>query len=567
MKILGIHCYGHDTAAALVIDGQLTAAVEEERLSRIKHDNSLPLKSIQYCLNEAHLSMDQIDLIALSQSHNRLFKEKYLRFTIDNFPFANGIFQESLGNITKILNIEQELRKSLNYNGNIEEMNHHMCHLASAFYQSGFEESACISIDGLGEIESTVIGYGEKNNIKIIQSTNYPDSLGLFYSAITDYLGFQHHSSEGTVMALASFGNPDEKIPMKHKTYSEVFREMIWWNERGTFNMDLSWFNYPFTRIGWVSSKFIDCFGPKRKKEDKISDHHKNIAAGLQKSFEQIYLNIIRYAQLKTGSCNLSLAGGCALNCIANGKIFENTNFKDVYIQPAASDSGTAIGAALLASYEHNKSLKRFPRINHTYWGPSFNNEDIQKVLENENISYKLLNSTSIEAAKMLSQGKIIGWFQGRMEFGPRALGNRSILAAPFPQEIKDKINFEVKHREPFRPFAPSLIFEQFNKIYKLNIDSPFMIVATSVHDEWINKIKATIHVDNTARVHTVTKDRNLKYYELINEFYRLTSIPLILNTSFNDKGEPIVCSPKDALKTMKATNLDALFIGDYLII
>ena len=565
MNILGVHCYGHDTAAALVIDNKLVCAIEEERLTRKKHDNSHPIHAIEWCLKYAGLDINDIDIIAVPLIHKKLIKEKYIRYTLDNFPLSLPLLVEGNNNITKILNNVNELRNKLAFTGKIIELDHHLCHFASAYYLSGFENSACVSIDGIGEIASTAIGHAINGSIKINKTVDFPHSLGLLYSSITDYLGYQHHSSEGTVMALASYGDCSQKIPNKNSTYEKIFEEIINFEDDGGYKLNLSYFNFPFTREGWISKKFIDVFGKKRDKDDQVTDHHRNIASGLQKIFEKTYIHILRAAEKHCNSKFLSLSGGCALNCVANGKILENTSYEDIFIQPASGDSGTAIGSALL--YSH-LNLKKFNpnRVNHTYWGPHFSNVEVESELQSRKIKYEICQNKYYKIAKLLSEGKVIGWFQGRMEFGPRALGCRSILASPVSVEIKDKINKEVKHREDFRPFAPSVLYDHYKDIYQLDIDSPFMIVATNVREDWKEKIRGTIHVDDTARVQTVTRERNEEYYKLISEFEKITGIPVLLNTSFNDKGEPIVCSPKDAILSAKKTNLDYLVIEDCII-
>ena len=567
MNILGVHCYGHDTAAALVIDNEVVCAIEEERLTRKKHDNDLPLNAINWCLKYAGLNINKIDIIVIPLIHKKLIKKKYLKYTLDNFPESLPLLVEGKDNINKILNNVNELRSKLGYKGKIIELDHHLCHFASAYYLSGFENSVCVSIDGIGEIASTATGHANRGNLEINKTIDFPHSLGLLYSSITDYLGFKHHSSEGTVMALASYGDCLQKIPTKHDTYEKIFDEIINLEDDGGYKLNLSYFNFPFTRNGWVSKKFIDLFGKKRGKNEKVTDHHRNIASGLQKSFEKTYLHILRAAEKSSNTKFLSLSGGCALNCVANGKILENTSYKDIYIQPSSGDSGTAIGAALLQSHLNLKKKFSPKRVNHTYWGPSFSNIEVENELKSRKIKYELCSNKYHKIAKLLSEGKVIGWFQGRMEFGPRALGCRSILASPESVEIKNKINKEVKHREQFRPFAPSVLYDYYKNIYPLNIDSPFMIIATKVSDNWKQKISGTIHIDGTARVQTVTKDRNEEYYKLISEFYKITGIPVLLNTSYNLHGEAIVEKPNQALDTFNKSDIDILLIGGKAIL
>jgi carbamoyltransferase len=447
--------------------------------------------------------------------------------------------------------------------GKIEYVEHYYGHIASSYFFSGYKNSALVSIDGLGEIESTVIGKFENGKISILQKIDFPNSLGIFYSAITRYLGFKS-GSEGTTMALASFGDETDMIPNSDKRYIDIFDEMLILESYG-YRLNLDYFNFPYTKIDWVSNKFTNIFGPHREPNEPITKHYKNIAAALQKVFEKGYLHIMKVCKEITGMEYLSLAGGCALNCVANGKIKEYTGFKDIYIQPATHDGGTAIGSAIYYAYK-NGEIKESIYSDTTYFGPEFTNDEIEKVLIANHLSYTKLENPEKEAAKLLTDGKVIGWFQGKMEFGPRSLGNRSILANPKSNETKEYINKNVKHRESFRPFAPSALKETAKEYFKLDQDSPFMLIACDINEEKSNDIEAITHIDRTARVQLVTKERNRKYYELINEFYKLSGIPLVLNTSFNDKGEPIVCSPEDALKSFKSTNLDTLIMGDFII-
>ncbi len=571
MNILGINIYGHDTAAAIVVDGKLIGAVEEERFTRIKHDNDFPVKAIDYCMREAGIGINDIDYIAVSRDPKRLFTEKYLKYTLDNFPKANEIFLQSIDKFRSLLNIENEIREKTGYEGKIEFLNHHLCHFASSYYLSGFDEAALVSVDGLGEIESTVIGHARGKEIRVLKNINYPHSLGMLYTAITYYLGYTPNSAEGTVMALASYGDEHEEV-LNGKSYIDIFMEIVQLKDEGSYELELDYFNFPYTKTGWVSDKFIETFGKRRDSGEPISRHHQNIAAALQRRYQEVYLHIMNYAQRATNSKNLSLAGGCALNCVANGMIPGNTDFQDMYIQPATTDSGTSIGAALYLSHQYDKKAELTERRKETYLGPLFSNKEIEDVLKrhNENGNSKIsslkVEDPSLEAARLLAEGKIIGWFQGRMEFGPRALGNRSILSRPYPAEAKDRINNEVKHREPFRPFAPSILKEHAAEYFDTTGDSHFMLMASKAREDKENSIIAAIHHDKTGRLHTVEKSLNEKYYNLIKYFYELTGVPLIINTSFNDKGEPVVCTPEDALVTFHKTNIDALIIGDYVV-
>jgi carbamoyltransferase len=565
MNVLGLNIYGHDTAAALVMDGNLIAAVEEERLTRVKHERRFPFHSIEYCLKEGNITLDDIDILAVSKDFDKLFKEKYLQYTIDNYPKANGLFLGGLDNIKEIMSIDYIIKNDLGYIGTVEYCLHHLCHVASSYFLSGFKDAALLSVDGLGEIDSTLLGYAVDGKINVINTIKFPHSLGMLYQAFTYYLGYKPNFSEGTVMALASFGDENAKS-ISGKTYIDIFREMIKLHDDGTFEINLEFFNYPYKREGWVSDKIIQLLGPMRKQDDEITQRHKDIAAALQKIFSKTYMHLIISLYNKTRIKNLCIAGGCALNCAFNGKLLSESPFEDIYIQPAASDSGTAIGAALLTYQKYSEKKLKRRRVNTTYLGPEYTNVEIKKVLDRLNISYEYIENIEYKGAELIYNGYIIGWFQGRMEFGPRALGNRSILSSPFSVKQKDYINKFIKHRELFRPFAPSVLEEFADKYFEINCSSPFMLFAVKVKHDKVKAIEAVVHVDNTARIQTVSKATNKLYYNLIYEFYKLSGVPVVLNTSFNDRGEPIVCSPIDAINTFYTTKLDYLIIGNYLL-
>jgi carbamoyltransferase len=565
LKTLGVNVYGHDTAAALVIDGELICAVEEERLSRQKHDAQLPFQAIEFCLRESQLTVDELDLIAFSTDLDRLVREKYLRYHLENYDLCRDHLAQSAGKISEILGRQEKVRTVLGFNGQIESFQHHQCHLASSYYQSGFSECAVVSIDGQGEIETTMTGRASEGRIQVLSSLEFPHSLGLFYTALTYYLGYKPQSAEGTVMALAALGHAEAEVPGLGRTYRDIFSEIITLEDNGTFRIGLDWFNYPHTRTGWVSASFTSLFGPPRTPESELDQHFLNIAAAMQQRFEEAYIHVLQDAHERTGSANLALAGGCALNCVANGKIISRTGFENVYIQPAAGDAGCAIGAAQLASISLGDTVTPRQRLD-TYLGPQFDNTEIEHALELAKQPYEELADPSRKAAELLARNDIIAWFQGRAEFGPRALGNRSILAAPFPIDVKDRINAKVKHREFFRPFAPAVLDDRFEEVFDGYRLSPFMLMAMTVKDAWKEKVPAIIHLDDSARVQTVLRDTNPQFFALIHHFNELTGVPVVLNTSFNDKGEPMVCSPADALNTFNNTEIDHLIMGNYLI-
>ena len=570
MICLGLNYYGHNSSCTFVKNGNIIFALEEERISRIKNDGSIPILSVKKGLKYLGITIQDVDLVIAATIPERLIIEKYIKYPFRNFKKRKKLFLEpaAIKNLEKLSNAEKLIKDKLNYKGKIKFINHHYAHQISAHYLSGFNKSCSVVIDGVGEIESTTIAKAIGKEVNLLKKVDFPNSLGMVYTAITDYLGFRPFTSEGTVMALASFGNYNKKIKGQKYTYLSVFKKIIKNSKKNIYEIDTSWFNYPFQRQGWVSKKFLKVFGKKRK-FSRIENHYKNIAAALQKRFEDIYIDIINKGYQLTKSTNLTLSGGCALNCKANGLIRERTKFKNIYIQPASHDAGLSIGAAYYGWNYLNKfknMKKNFKTINHSYFGPEYSDTQIESFLKKKKIKYQSPKNIFKTASKLLADGKIIGWFQGKAEFGPRALGNRSILSATFPEGKKDILNEEIKHREKFRPFAPAIIDKYQKKFYKLSATSPFMLEATYPLKPVIPKLIATLHNDNSARIQTVSKNNNLKFYKIINEFYKITGVPVLLNTSFNDKGEPMVCSPEDAIKSFHSTNLDAVVLGKFLV-
>jgi len=568
MLIIGIHYYGHSTSVALFKNNKILFAIEEERVSRIKNDGSIPFKSMQLLLNKFKLKINDISAICFATIPEELIKEKYLKFTYEEYEKAKNIFFEdkSLENIKFLNKFKNFFIEKTGYKNKIFFFNHHQCHLMASYYLSGYKSALCISIDGLGEIESTVISTIKNNKYKLIKSINYPNSLGKVYEAITDYLGFNHSTSAGTVMALAALGNYKKKINNK-KTYYQIFKEIIKKTPTDIYKVDTTWFNYPYSREGWVSKKFLKFFGPRRNPKSKIfTEHHKNIASALQKRFEDIYLEIIKFGIKRSKLKNLTLSGGCALNCKANGEL-NGLKLNNIYIQPASGDAGLSIGAAKIG-YELLKKNKKFDNkeIIHTYFGSNISDNEILSNLNKRKFKFIKCNNIEEVAANLIYKNKIIGWVQGKSEFGPRALGNRSIIARPDSKEIKNYINSKIKKREYFRPFAPAILKDEASKYYKLNFDSPFMLMACKIKNEKRKQLLGTIHFDNTARVQTVTKKTNLKFFNLIKAFQKKSGIPIVLNTSFNGKGVPIVNNAKDAIDEFACIKLDFLIINDFLI-
>lgn len=562
MYILGLNCYYHDSAACLIKDGKIIAALEEERLNREKHTKKFPINSIKYCLKKANISMNDIDYIGF-------YIKPSLRLRL--LPiFLKGLPKSLLGlkhaiNTTNFLKIKKELKINFNLNKNTKFffIEHHLAHAASSFFVSPFKESAILSIDGVGEVCTTWYGIGQDNKLKAIKKINFPHSLGFVYSAVTQYLGFKEDSDEYKVMGLAAYGKPK---------YYEEFKDIIQLKKNGEFKINLKYFDYQYGKKPYFSKKFISLFGPNREKEGEIKDIHKDLASSLQKRFEDVLLNMLNYLYNITNSKNLCLVGGCALNSVANGKILKNTPFKNIYIQAAANDAGTSLGSAY---YIYNYILNR-PRnyiMNSAYLGPEFSTEDIKNYLDENNIKYiKFENDQELikTIAKLIYKNNVIGWFQGRMEFGPRALGNRSILANPCNPKIQDILNLKVKHREKFRPFAPVIDVEGADKYFECDnpvpIPTDFMLMVYPIKKDKQKLIPAVTHVDGSGRLQTIRKEQNSLYYHIIKEFGNLTKIPILVNTSFNIRGEPIVCTPQDAYRCMMGTGIDYLAIDKFLI-
>jgi len=564
--ILGIKYGGHDCSAALLVDGKLVAACAQERYTRDKHSRLFPNDAIKDCLKIGKISINQIDEIAFVNDIKSLIRNVFLKPAIENDERLDFLFN-NMDKVIEFKNTDQIIRKNLNYKGPINYYRHHLCHVASSYYPSGFNDALCMSIDGVGENETGIIASAKSGKIKILDRNNlYPHSLGLLYSAITYYLGWKHHCDEGIIMGLAPYGNSSAKIPaQKNRTYKSIFKKILIQEKNFKYKVNLDYIDYYTKRDKWVTDKFIKIFGPKRNWKDPLTQHHKNIAAALQDQLEIVVLNQLRKARKKFKLNKLCLAGGVALNCSLNGKIAKSKLFKEIFVQPASGDDGCAYGACLLAYAAKKKNF--LPKKMHNFYkGSSFSNNEIKKQLLDFKIDFKRPKNLYKEIANYLEQGKIIGWFQGGSEFGPRALGNRSILCRPYPNEMKDYLNIRVKFREEFRPFAPAILSEYQKDFFHMSQDSPHMLIAFKIKKDRIKKIPAIVHVDETCRVQTVKKDINERFYNLIKEFYKLTEVPVLLNTSFNVKGQPIVNTPRQAIETFKSTNIDVLAVGDFVL-
>ncbi len=564
--VLGIKYGGHDSSAALLVNGKLVAACAQERYTRDKHSKLFPKEAINDCLKAAGIKINQIQELAFVNDLKMMIRELYLKTALKNDDRLKFLLND-IYRIKEWQNMDKIIRSKLGYKGPIRYYRHHLCHVASSYFPSGFKNALCLSIDGVGEFETGIIASGKSGKIKILNNDNvYPNSLGLLYSAITHYLGWKHHCDEGIIMGLAPFGDSRSKIIRKKNiSYLSIFKKILQEKENFNYKVNLDYIDYFSARDKWVTDKFIKIFGPKRNWNQPLTQHHKNIAAALQDQLENVVLNQLKKARKIFKFDKLCLAGGVALNCSLNGKISKSKIFKEIFIQPASGDDGTAYGAALLA-YSKNKKNYVPKKMHNFYKGSNFSNGQIKNQLLKSKVKFTKPKNLYKEVSKYLKNGKIIGWFQGGAEFGPRALGNRSILCRPYPNSMKDHLNKRVKFREEFRPFAPSVLNEFRDEFFHISQDSPHMLMACRAKKNKIKSIPATVHIDGTCRVQTVKKDINLKFYNLIKNFYEESGVPVLLNTSFNIKGQPIVNTPKQAVETFKSTKIDVLAIGDYLL-
>ena len=589
-SILGISALYHDSAAALIVDGDIVAAAQEERFSRKKHDPRYPFNAIKYVLEESNLELSEVDHIVFFEKPFLKFErllETYMAFAPKGFKsFSISMplwLREKLFQKKFLFDKLKEHDKNFNDISKIKFSEHHYSHAASAFFPSPFEDAVVLTLDGVGEWATTTIAIGKKNNLEIIKEIHFPHSLGLLYSAFTYYTGFKVNSGEYKLMGLAPYGKPIYK--------NLIIDNLLDLKGDGSFKLDMSYFDYA-TGLTMTNKKFSKLFGqPVRdSKKNLLTQFHMDIAASIQAVTEEVILRITKNISEKYKIKNLCLAGGVALNCVANGKILKEKIFENIWIQPAAGDAGGSLGAAL--AYWHHELAK--PRTKYkdqmkgSYLGPKYNNDFIENQLKILKANYKKLNLKEIitSTAKELSSEKIIGWFQGRMEFGPRALGGRSILADPRSEKMQKELNLKIKFRESFRPFAPSVLREDVKNWFELNSDSPYMLLVSEVKKDRQIKMKAEdenlfgieklnikrssipaiTHVDYSARIQTVHKETNPRYYDLITEFKRITNCPVLVNTSFNVRGEPIVCSVEDAFNCFMGTNLDILVIEDFIM-
>ncbi|OGY16056.1 MAG: hypothetical protein A2785_02705 [Candidatus Chisholmbacteria bacterium RIFCSPHIGHO2_01_FULL_49_18] len=560
MYILGISCFYHDSAAVLIRDGKLIAAAQEERFSRKKHDDRFPQEAINYCLREAGISAAKLDSIGFYEKPFLKF-DRILQTYLHTAPKGVSSFVQSMPLWMKEkLWMKHIIQRSLAWDREVVFIPHHLAHAASAFLVSPFTSAAILTLDGVGEWSTTTKGFGSRNSISLTHEIRFPHSLGLLYSAFTFYCGFKVNSGEYKLMGLAPYGKP--------RFASRIRESLIDVKADGSFQLNMDYFPYEYS-LRMINKRFIRLFNhvPARASTDPITQHHRDVAASIQSVLEEIILRLTRSLSREVKSPNLCMAGGVALNCVANGKILRESPFHDLYVQPAAGDAGGALGVAY---YIYNCILKH-PRnfvMEHVYFGPHFSNTAIESFLKHHNVPYhsfrsqKKLYST---VAKKLARQRVVGWFQGRMEWGPRALGNRSILADPRNPENQKRVNLKIKFREDFRPFAPSVLEEYQDHYFKLSPPSPFMLLVAQVRGKR-RSLPAVTHVDGSARIHSVNARTNPSFHRLLESFRRETDCPVLINTSFNVRGEPIVCTPEDAFRCFMGTEMDDLVMGNYLI-
>ena len=559
MNILGISCFYHDAAACLIKDGIVVTAAEEERFTRKKHDISFPINAINYCLKEGNIDIKQVNYIGFYEKPLLKF-ERLLSQHLEMFPWSFRSFYKALPSwLNEKIRVPSVIRKKLKYNGEILFIEHHLAHAASAFLVSPYEEAAILTIDGVGEWATASYGYGKGNEITLLKELKFPNSVGLLYSTVTAHLGFKVNDAEYKVMGLAAYGKP---------TYYDKFKKIVDVKEDGSIEFDMSYFDYHY-KLTMPSKKFVEEFGQIKKPNEEVTQRHKDIAASLQKITEEILFKMLNNLYNETKMKNLCMAGGVALNSVANGKITRNTPFKNVWIQPAASDAGTSLGAA---AYIYNVIFgnKRKYVMKSAYFGPSYSIEYIKNFLNKNKIVYKTFkNDIALVklTANLIYNNNVVGWFQGRMEWGPRALGARSILSNATNPDMKDILNKKVKHREHFRPFAPVISKEDVHEYFEIDKDEePFMLFVYPFKDDKKKFVPSVVHVDGTGRLQTTSKEENPLYYGVIKEFEKLSGVPILVNTSFNIRGEPIICTPEDAYKCMMGTGIDYLIIDKFLI-
>ena len=589
-SVLGISAFYHDSAAAIIVDGEIIGAAQEERFTRKKHDACYPKNAINYVLKEAGLKLNDIDHVVFYEKPFLKFErllETYVGFSPSGFKsFSMSMplwLSEKLFQKKMLFDALKEQDSSFNDINKINFSEHHLSHAASAFFSSPYEEAIILTLDGVGEWATTTVSIGKNNKINILKEIHFPHSLGLLYSAFTYFLGFKVNSGEYKVMGLAPYGAPKFK--------NIILDKLIDVKEDGSFRLIMDYFNYA-TGLTMTNNKFAKLFSMERRKpEDKLLQIHMDMAASIQAATEEIVLKITRFLSKEFKLENLCMAGGVALNCVANGKILKEGLFKNIWIQPASGDAGGALGAAQAFYYQeldNKRKILKNDSMNGSYLGPKFTDDQVENELKNCGANFKKLTLDQVikDTAKALSEEKAVGWFQGRMEFGPRSLGNRSIIADPRSEKMQKNLNLKVKYRESFRPFAPAVLFEKVSEWFEINSESPYMLLVAEVKKSkqlqmtdqqkslfGIDKlnikrsnIPSVTHVDYSARIQTVHKETNPTFHKLIEEFERITDYPVLVNTSFNVRGEPIVCSATDAFNCFMGTDLDVLVCNNFIL-
>jgi carbamoyltransferase len=572
MVILGINAYHGNSSAAIVCDGKLIAAAEEERFNRVKYAPGFPAQAVRYCLREAGLALTDVHHVAFARNPwARLFRKALYAFRMPHFAVDRSRVAARVSGIHRELSVATDVDPS-SLRARIHRVEHHLGHLASAFFVSPYEEAVALSMDGLGDFASTMWATGRANGLRRLGVVAFPHSLGLYYTAITQYLGFWKYGDEYKVMGLAAYGAPG---------YLDEFRRIVRTGGGGPFTLGLDYFLHhrDGPSVTWCDAGQTPALGrlyaphlehrlgPARGAGTPINDRHRDVAATLQARLEEVYFASLNTLYQQTKLNTLCLAGGVAFNCAANGKILDRTPFERVYVQPAAGDAGLAVGAAFHVYHQVLGHPRTFV-MDHAYWGPGFSNAAIRSALAAAGLKYRELPEDALcrEVARHIADGRIVGWFQGRMEWGPRALGSRSIIVDPRRPDMKEVLNNRIKHREPFRPFAPSILQEAVGAYFDHSQSSPFMLMALPVRPEKRRVIPAATHVDGTGRLQTVSRDVNPRYWRLIKEFERLTAVPVLLNTSFNEN-EPVVCTPDEGITCFRRTRMDVLAIGDFLVL
>jgi carbamoyltransferase len=562
MVILGLSTWD-DSSACIVVDGKLLAAVEEERFTRIKHYAGFPYNAVKYCLDTAGIGIWEVDYVGHYWKPwivgRRIFHVlKVLPRSARRFKAKSRRGMGEMNEFLTHLRVRPLLTRRFGESAfKLHYIDHHISHACSSYFTSPFDEAAVLTCDGAGESTTTMLAHFEGNKMKIINRIKLPNSLGHLYSAVTAFLGFRIMSGEGKVMGLAAYGDPQR--------YAREFNNIVSLLPNGEYRVDFNCMDYHLAREGQFSSQTLKVFGRPRHRDEDVNQRHMDIAAGLQDVVEKALIHIAGYLHRKTASKNLCLAGGVALNCSANSRILDSTPFENVHVLPAPGDAGCSLGCAY---YINNCIYGGEPdnKASGAYLGPEYGSSDYLRALKQSGLKFRQSDCISREAAELISEGKIVAWFQDAMEFGPRALGNRSILADPRKAEMKEILNMKVKHREWFRPFAPTVLEKHCGEYFKGGIKSSYMSFTDYAHEKAARNIPAAIHIDKSARLQTVNKSDNPKFYELIEEFCKITGVPVVLNTSFNVQGEPIVASPDDALSCFKGTALDYLVLGDYII-